>query len=143
MKILTATLSRQSNQFNTLGIFVVYNGLIPIFICHSLELPFLNNIRNISSIPTGIYTCFWSYSTRFSKYTYLLENVPNRSGIRIHSGNFASLNRSDVQGCILLGNGYKDLNNDKSLEILNSKQTIRQFLEIVKKQIIILTIENQ
>ena len=60
-------------------------------------------------IPTGTYKVTFTYSPKFSKkYPYceykgvpLLNNVPGRSGIRIHCGNFFK----DVDGCIIVGNG--------------------------------------
>ena len=60
-------------------------------------------------IPTGTYKVTFTYSPKFSKkHPYceykgvpLLNNVPGRSGIRIHCGNFFK----DVDGCIIVGNG--------------------------------------
>lgn len=60
-------------------------------------------------IPAGNYKVTFTYSPKFSKkYPYcdyigvpLLNNVPGRSGIRIHCGNYYK----DVEGCIIIGNG--------------------------------------
>lgn len=57
------------------------------------------------------------------KYTYEIQGVPNRSGIRMHTGNYFT----QIQGCVLLGNGYKDMNGDKRLDIINSTVTIKAF----------------
>ena len=64
------------------------------------------------------------------KYTYEVRNVPGRSGIRIHVGNFFN----QIQGCILLGYGYKDVNNDGRLDIINSKISITDFERLLDKK---------
>lgn len=93
------------------------------FACKTLERPWKNNAKNISCIPTGTYQCKYTYSLKFLKWTYEVLNVPNRSGIRIHSGNYFY----DIEGCILLGTGYGDLNKDKFADIVESKITIKKF----------------
>ena len=58
------------------------------FVCNTLELAWKNNQRNISSIPKGTYDVKWTFSPKFMKYTYEIQGVPNRSGIRMHTGNY-------------------------------------------------------
>lgn len=106
----------------TLGTLVMGN-----FTCRTLERPWKNNIKNISCIPKGTYLCKHTFSPKFLKYTYELKNVPNRSGIRIHSGNFFF----DIEGCILLGDGYRDINNDGKLDVVNSRITVKRFEELL------------
>jgi len=93
------------------------------FKCKTLELPYKNNRPNISSIPPGEYFCEYTYSFKFMKRTYEVKNVKGRTGIRIHSGNFFY----NIQGCILLGDKYGDVNKDKSADILNSTITVKAF----------------
>lgn len=100
------------------------------FVCNTLEKPYKDNQRGISSIPRGIYECKWTFSPKFLRYTYEVLNVPNRSAIRIHKGNYFF----DIQGCILLGDGYSDLNKDGKQDILNSTVTIKKFEALLNKQ---------
>lgn len=100
------------------------------FKCYSLEKPWAMNMKNVSCIPKGIYHCKYSFSPKFLKYTYEVLSVPNRSGIRIHSGNFFF----DIQGCILLGDSFKDINKDGKVDILNSSKTIKEFEQIMGKK---------
>lgn len=93
------------------------------FYCRTLELPWRDNQKNISCIPPGVYKVVYTFSPKFIKYTYEIKSVPNRSGIRIHSGNFFF----DIAGCILLGNGIKDINNDGEKDVINSKITVNAF----------------
>ncbi len=93
------------------------------FSCKTLERPWKNNQSGISCIPSGTYQVNWTFSPKLMRYTYQVMNVPGRSGIRIHPGNYFF----DVEGCILLGTGYTELNNDGQLDIINSKATIFSF----------------
>lgn len=89
----------------------------------TLERPWKNNQTNISCIPKGEYLVKWTFSYRFLRYTYQVMNVPGRSGIRFHKGNFFF----NVEGCILLGSGYSDINHDGEVDIINSTQTMKEF----------------
>jgi hypothetical protein len=65
-------------------------------ICYSLERPWLDNQRNISCIPLGIYPLEITMSGRFKKMLPLIHPVPGRSGIRIHAANHVR----ELEGCI-------------------------------------------
>lgn len=100
------------------------------FSCKTLERPFKDNKPNISCIPKGTYLCKWTWSLRLMRYTYEVMNVPNRTGIRFHKGNYFF----DVDGCILLGTGYGDLNHDAFADIINSSITIDKFNNLMNKK---------
>ncbi len=65
-------------------------------VCYCIELPWLNNLKNISCIPEGRYKLAPRYSERFKQHWELL-NVQNRSAILIHPANNAS---KELRGCI-------------------------------------------
>lgn len=96
----------------------------------TLELPDLNNLPNISCIPKGTYTCKYTFSKKFLRFTYEVLNVPKRSGIRIHSANFYY----QIQGCIVLGNPLADINADGELDTVNSRIAIEQFETLMGKK---------
>ena len=81
--------------------------ITPGYTCETIELPRLENKRNISCIPYGEYAVIWNYSNTFKRKMYLITDVEGRSGIRIHPGNFAGDQakgfKSDSYGCILPG----------------------------------------
>lgn len=91
------------------------------FFCFTLEdkeRP--HKIQNVTAIPKGKYEVVINFSNRFKKYMPLLLNVPNYTGIRIHSGNTSK----DTEGCILVGDVFT-----KNF-IGNSRRT---FLALMKK----------
>lgn len=82
------------------GIFgAMSRGGIPL--CVTLEKQWRDNARNISCIPSGIYSCAPHNGAKY-KNVWRLDNVPGRDGILIHAGNF----ESETQGCILVGSGF-------------------------------------
>ena len=74
-------------------------GLIKIndiILTNSLELPWLENQRNISCIPEGIYPLVRRQSPRFRDHL-LIEDVPDRDLILLHPANDAS---EELRGCV-------------------------------------------
>jgi hypothetical protein len=72
--------------------------------CDTLELPYRDNQRSISSIPAGEYPVRLRYPRESATRDYLhllVEEVPNRDFILVHRGNTAR----DSRGCILVGQG--------------------------------------
>jgi len=79
---------------------------LPGFSCHMAELPWRDNLPNVSCIPAGEYRCVPRVSARYGRHYHLL-GVPGRSMILIHSGNWAGDvvqgYRTHSQGCLLAG----------------------------------------
>ncbi len=71
-----------------------------------------------TAIPYGTYTVILSMSNRFGRLLPLLLDVPEFSGIRIHSGN----TEEDTLGCILVGE------NKAVGKVLNSRKTERALM---------------
>ena len=68
-------------------------------LCWTLELPWLDNKRNVSCIPPGTYDVIKRQSKTFKGWVCELQNVPGRDGVLIHPGNTVL----DIRGCILVG----------------------------------------
>lgn len=97
------------------------------FSCHTLELPWRDNVRKLSCIPDGAYECVMVRSPRFG-VVYHVRGVPGRSEILIHAGNLAGALprfRADVQGCILLGERVGRINSQRA--VLVSRPAVRRF----------------
>lgn len=69
----------------------------------TVERPWLGNRPFESCIPQGVYAVE-AYSSPKYPDVWELQEVPGRSKILIHAGNWAS----DVQGCIAVGMGLRD-----------------------------------
>lgn len=96
-------------------------------ICKTLELPWRDNQKGISCIPTGEYKLSPYPSSRFGE-VYIVNDVPNRTGILIHTGNTAD----DIEGCILVGDSYGKLNGKKA--VLNSRQAFNLLKETLGEE---------
>jgi len=110
----------------TRGIGTILKGDKIIFSFKTLELPDLNNVRNISCIPIGKNTVRKRYSEKHGNHFELLD-VDNRSYILIHSGNFYT----DIRGCILVGSSFVDINVDGYLDVFESRKTMLTLNDIL------------
>lgn len=123
-----------SNNINTAGKLTVINDDgSTAFICCTLELAWLDNIPNKSCIPIGSYTVSRYTSLRLGP-CFIVNNVEDRSYILIHAGNYASSDvdeKTDTEGCILVGMGYMDLNGDGVIDIADSRQALQHLLELI------------
>jgi hypothetical protein len=70
--------------------------------CDTLELPWKDNQRSISCIPSGEYKVRIRVARESASRDYvhlLIQDVPNRSYVLFHRGNSAK----DSRGCVLVG----------------------------------------
>jgi len=89
----------------------------------TLELPWLDNEKNVSCIPRGIYRAYIRNSPA-NGYVLELLDVTNRTHIQIHAGNFTH----QIKGCILVGDSIKDINKDGVPDVTNSKNSLAKLL---------------
>jgi hypothetical protein len=111
------------------------------FICKTLELPWRKNKRSISCIPSGKYKVVIRQSPKYGS-VYWVQDVPNRTWILIHSGNWAGDVKkgfkSHVNGCILLGKKHGWLAEQRA--ILNSRVAVRGFRNILVDKSFVLNV---
>jgi hypothetical protein len=65
-------------------------------VCHTIELPWLENMRNVSCIPDGRYVLQKRFSVKRGEHLEVM-GVPDRSAILIHPANYAL---EQLRGCI-------------------------------------------
>ena len=111
-------------ETQTRGILLVVDNNRVLFDCNTLELPWRDNHRKVSCVPAGTYPVVYEYSPKFKQKLYELKEVPNRSEVKIHVGNFASGMDNQIAGCILVGSKYLDINHDGIDDIVSSRQTL-------------------
>lgn len=112
--------------------------------CYTLELPDRNNQRSISRIPAGSYKAFYLRHSALG-HCYHLHDVPNRSSILIHKGNWAGDvskgYRSDVEGCILVGREHAELAEQTA--VTSSTSTMLSLIERLDKEDIIVNVRPE
>ena len=94
------------------------------FRCFTLELPPNGNQQNISCIPEGCYDCKKVKSPSLG-HCIEIQNVPNRTFIRIHKGNYTR----QIQGCVLVGEALKDIDADFVIDVANSKSAFDNLMK--------------
>lgn len=99
------------------------------FKCFTLELPWKDNLTNISCVPAGIYP-YTKYDSPKHGLVLLLEDIPDRTFIEIHAGNYTR----QILGCVLPGDGIKYLDNDSIPDVVNSRTTLRRLLAVVPER---------
>ena len=123
--MLEATLFRYYFPEHTLGWLCVGGEVF----C-TIERAWADNKSNVSCIPPGTYTCKYLERSASGKYrqVYWLQNVPGRSGILIHNGNYAW----HSTGCIILGMKHGSLGGNRA--VLSSRTAMRKLREVVGEQ---------
>ena len=95
----------------------------PIF---SLENP-KRDTKIDALIPAGVYTCK-PYSSAKYPDVYEICDVPGRTYILIHAGNF----EADTTGCVLVGLSAGILR--EKVAVMQSKQAMAELLKLIGRQ---------
>ena len=127
---MKAIISRTYNASETIGSMFVMNGEEKLFACKTIELPDLGNQPNCSCIPEGTYDVVKWVSPSKGRCFKLLQ-VPARSNILIHSGNYAAGLHPDTLGCILPGKYFSDINEDRFVDVVESWATMKRLLNVL------------
>lgn len=144
MKTLKLIRTKTSSQ-GTFG--TLYDDTVSL--CATGELPKyagnpdVENEQRTDCIPAGTYECKIVDSPKFG-HVYGVTNVPGRSAILIHSGNFcgdtAKGFKSHVLGCIILGEITGTLEGQQA--VLSSKRALATFMERMANEPFKLIIEE-
>ena len=135
--LLTRLTGRADSDRQTLGELEAVVNNNTVFRCKTLELPWRQNLRGISCIPTGSYQVIHRTSPRYKLHFHVLD-VPNRDWILIHPANFVR----QLEGCIAPGEAFVDIDGDGLKDVNNSRKTLDRLLEIMPSSFP-LYIENQ
>ena len=110
----------------TLGKLTIHDELKEVYECKTLELSWKDNKRNISCIPFGEYLVSMRTSEKYGEH-FIVNNVEGRSYILIHQANYYT----QLRGCIAVGKRYSDINSDGELDVTNSRNTMKDLLEVL------------
>jgi len=128
---MKAVLSRRYTNLQTPGRLIALDGDKVRLQILTLELPWNGNQKRVSCIPEGVYEVHKVHSPKFGK-CFMVMDVPDRSGIMIHPGNYASLtDRSDTSGCILPGMARDDIDDNGIEDIIQSAYALEKLLNIL------------
>ena len=109
------------------------------------ELPWHDNMANISCILPGEYMCIPHESQHLGK-VYWLQNVPGRTYIYIHAANWmgdiSKGWKSDLLGCIAVGFGRVEDAHHQDI-ITNSRKALDKLFEYTNGESFLLTIINK
>jgi hypothetical protein len=114
-------------------------------ICSMFELPWLENAKGKSCIPPGRYEVTYLKRSASGKYkdVYHVQNVPGRTGILIHLGNWAGDTdkgfKSDTDGCLLPASGFT-VDENRQLMGYDSKSALQAIHDATKRDGFILEI---
>jgi hypothetical protein len=95
-----------------------------------LELPDRSNQKNISCIPKGVYQAKKRISPSKGYEVVEYIDVPNRSYIQMHYGNYTR----QLLGCQLPGIDFVDLDGDGIPDITNSRDTLKKLLSLLPER---------
>ena len=115
------------------------NGELKLVVCNTIELPWLQNQRNVSCVPEGRYELRKRFIKKFGLHL-LVVDVPDRSWILIHPANDA---KTQLKGCIapvtqLTGPGK---GNESRLANEKLKALVLEALE--RKEKVFITIKSK
>lgn len=145
MSLVSRHLHLQRKKNSLHGMFGILHDSDGVQLACSIELPWRDNRRNISCIPVGRYKCKYTWSPAFKRYMYILLDVPDRSGIRIHKGSYAGATdhgfRADFLGCISFGQGYTSIGEQRILH--TTAATIARLEDMLNKEDFLLDITGE
>lgn len=131
--VRSETLEKDGEPIQIVGWLYVYKNKELVGTFATLELPWKDNKNGVSCIPPapGEYETFnmelLDSSPSFPYEHYWIKDVPNRSYIKIHRGNYYN----QIEGCILIGTEHKDTNHDNIKDVYNSTQALTQLIGLV------------
>ena len=132
---MKAYLIRTYQEKETLGTLIIIDPSKVldspfVYNCYTIELPNKENKSKISSILEGTYTVKKIVSPTKGR-CFLLMDVPGRTAVEMHIGNYAAGKKVDTEGCILPGAYFTDLNKDGNLDVAGSTDTMTALLNIL------------
>lgn len=116
--ILRRTISTPDGTFGQLEM----GGVI---LCMTCELPWRDNARMTSCIPSGVYPFVKRTSPKYGHHWHI-KQVPDRSFILIHVGNYPK----DVKKCVAVGKNYM-IGGKQTIGVTESKATMDYLREVL------------
>lgn len=117
---------KRGGKKQTPGNLRTSNEGYPNFECKTLELPYKDNMPNVSCVIVGNYPCRKLKESTSFKYPHIhILGVPGRTVIKIHILNYSR----NLLGCVGIGEKFIDIDNDGLKDITNSKETLEKLMK--------------
>lgn len=131
-----AVLSRDYGWRETQGGLFIMEGIKVIYQCVMLELPKLiipykPNTQKINCIPGGLIYIVKKIIRPNGSHAFQVMNVPGRTAVLWHIGNYATGLKVDTEGCQLPGLKFIDLNTDGDIDVSGSTQAMSDLLSLM------------
>ncbi|UGU15226.1 DUF5675 family protein [Sinomicrobium kalidii] len=127
---------QKGNDTQTPGHLRVFKNGKEVFSCYTLELPDRNNQTWVSRIPAGTYNAVKHQAPKFGNSIWI-KDVPNRSEILIHRGNYYR----NTLGCILVGRSLVDIDGDGHKDVTNSEETMNTLYNLLEGELTVKIID--
>lgn len=128
--MIRADLFRFSHtNVQVLGTLTFYDGAVVKGKFSTLELAWKENKNMVSCISEGTYKVIKRWSNRFGEHWHITD-VPNRTFILIHAGNF----HTEINGCVLVGTKHQDVNADGFPDVVESRKAMTAINDLLKEQ---------
>jgi hypothetical protein len=122
-----------SDDVQTIGkLIVTDDNCKKVLERYALELPDKDNKFQVSRIPAGEYKVIKRWSPKYKNHFHILD-VPNRSMILIHHGNY----HRDTLGCILPGKRLVDIDGDGHKDVTESVKVMKELNNILPDEFFI------
>jgi hypothetical protein len=115
------------------------NGELKLVVCNTIELPWLQNQRNISCIPEGRYELRKRFIKKFGLHL-LVVDVPDRSWILIHPANDA---KTQLKGCIASVTQLTGPGKGRDSRLANEKLKAIVLEALERKEKVFITIKSK
>ena len=131
-----AVLSRDYGWRETQGGLFIMEGTKIIYQCFMLELPkfvvpMKPNTQKIDCIPGGMIYTVKKIIRPNGDHAFHVLNVPGRTAVLWHKGNYAIGIKVDTEGCLLPGLRFIDLNKDGDIDIADSTKAMSDLLSLM------------
>lgn len=136
MNIISAVLGRDYGWKETSGGLYIFEGTKVIFSCFMIELPVfvvpmkINSLK-IDCIPGGMIYTVKKIIRPNMDHAFQVMDVPGRTAVLWHKGNFATGKKVDTEGCLLPGMKLIDINGDGELDVEDSTKAMQTLLAIM------------
>ena len=108
-------------------------------ICFSIELPWLQNLRNVSCIPEGRYELSKQFHPKYGDHLRVMD-VPGRDGILVHPASDA---KRDLRGCIAPVSRHIAPGRGTQSRLANDKLKTLVFEALAQNEKVFITIKSK